>query len=46
MRVIWSSLRSDNCVGDRTTVMMIKGGFDSVHRSRRLYIIAEGHVEY
>lgn len=41
MRVVWSLLRGDNCVGDEGTVMMM---IDSV--PRRLYIIAEGHIAY
>lgn len=29
MRVIWSLLHGDNCVGDRKKVMMMKCGLDS-----------------
>lgn len=29
MRVVWSLLHSDNCVGDRKTVMMMKDSVDS-----------------
>lgn len=45
IKVIWSLLRSDNCVGDKETVMMMKGSYIVLH-SCRLYIIAEEHIEY